>query len=109
MDARNNPGELSAEELAALQTKLGRMTVEQVAALYSELVDMRHDINGHLQLVTLPLEIIRDNLRKDPDRAEKLIPVVLRQQDKVKQSLTDFSAVFEKCFGIQRERPDPEA
>ena len=98
---------LSADQRAAFQTELGRVTVEQVIALYYALGDMRHDINGHIQLMSLPTEIIRDNLRKDPDRAENLIPMVLNQPDKVKQSLVDFSGTFEKCFSIQRERSGP--
>ena len=107
MDLQKKPGELSAEQLAALQSALSRLTVEKAAALYAALVDMHHDINGHLQLMSLPTEIIRDNLRKNPDLAERMIPTVLNKKDMVGQSVIRFRATFEKCFGLKRDNSNP--
>lgn len=59
---------------------------------------MRHDINNHLSLIVAAVELIRHK----PQMAERMIATVAEQPSKIAESLSKFSADFERTFGISR-------
>ena len=75
------------------------LTAEQIAALNSELANMRHDINNNLSLVLAAVELIRAK----PQMTERMITTLLEQPAKVTAAMLKFSGAFEKTFGIKRD------
>jgi hypothetical protein len=59
---------------------------------------MRHDINNTLSLITAAVELIRYK----PQMTERMMATLLEQPAKITTSLTQFSAEFERAFGITR-------
>ena len=82
-----------------LPTQPVTLTVEQIGELNRELSNMRHDINNHLSLVLAATELIRAK----PHMAERMTATLVEQPPKITAALTNFSAEFEKMFGIQRK------
>ena len=74
------------------------LSPEQVAELQRQLSTMRHDINNQLSIIVAALELIRFK----PDMAEKMFATIAQQPKKVGDSMTKFSAEFEKALGIVR-------
>jgi len=74
------------------------LTVEQIAALNSELANMRHEVNNHTCLVLNAAELIR----MKPERTEHMVAVLLEQPTKITEAMKQFSVEFEKTFGIKR-------
>jgi uncharacterized membrane protein YccC len=74
------------------------LTAQQVADLNSRLSAMRHDINNRLSLVVAAVELTR--LR--PDTAERMLRTLFEQPPKIAEALAEFSAEFERSFGITR-------
>ena len=75
------------------------ISVEQIDDLNRKLSDMRHAINNNLSLIMAAVEVIRFK----PDMIEKMIISITDQPPKVVNQLNDFSADFEKLFGITRQ------
>ena len=74
------------------------LTVEQIEELNRRLSTMRHDINNNLSLMMAAVELIRYK----PQTIERMITTLLEQSPKVTQAVGQFSAEFEKSFGITR-------
>ncbi len=74
------------------------LTVEQIDELNRKLSTMRHDINNNLSLMMASVELIRYK----PQTLERMITTLLEQSPKVTQTISQFSAEFEKTFGITR-------
>jgi len=73
-------------------------SVEQLEQLNRSLATMRHDINNTLSLITAAVELIRYK----PQMTERMMATLLEQPAKITTSLTQFSAEFERAFGITR-------
>lgn len=82
----------------ALPSQPAALSAEQVAELQRQLSTMRHDINNQMSIIVAALELIR----YQPETAEKMIETIAQQPRKVGDSLTKFSAEFEKALGIAR-------
>jgi hypothetical protein len=87
----------------ALADKPVTLTAEEVAELHKKLSKIRHDINGDLALIMAALELVR----LKPDSMTHWIPKLSEVPAKIKGSLTQFSAEFEKALGIKPENPAP--
>jgi hypothetical protein len=74
------------------------LTVEQLADLNRKLSAVRHDINNHLSLIVAAAELIRHQ----PEKAERMMTTLLEQPSKIADALRNFSADFERAFGITR-------
>jgi hypothetical protein len=74
------------------------LTVEQIAALNERLSSMRHDINNQLSLIIAAVELIRHK----PSSAERMLATLVEQPPRVSESLSKFSAEFERHLGITR-------
>ena len=59
---------------------------------------MRHDINNHLSLIIAAVELTRHK----PEMAERMLATLLEQPPKISDALVQFSAEFERAFGITR-------
>ncbi len=59
---------------------------------------LRHDINNHLSLMMAAVEMIQFK----PDTAEKMLASLVEQPPKITSAVNQFSAEFEKVFGITR-------
>lgn len=81
-----------------LPTQPVTLTVEQVEALNRKLATMRHDINNHLSLIGAALELIRAK----PQTSERMLATLSEQPPKIAESMTKFSADFEKELHIGR-------
>ena len=75
------------------------LSVEQVADLNEKLSNMRHNVNNNLALMVAALEL----LRRKPDTAIKMADSISGQTNKMIDEIKNFSAEFEKTFGITRE------
>ncbi len=74
------------------------LSVEQIAQLNQQLSKLRHDINNHLSLIMAALELIRQK----PEMKERMMTTIAEQPPKIGAVVTQFSAEFEKTFGIKR-------
>jgi hypothetical protein len=74
------------------------LNAEEVAELNKKLSTMRHDINNNLAMIMAAAELIR----LKPDMAPKMIDRLLEQPTKITDQIKQFSAEFEKAFGITR-------
>lgn len=74
------------------------LSEEQILALHKHLRDMRHDVNGRLAIIVAAAELVR--LR--PESADERIKQLLEQPHKAADSITEFSHIFERTFGIKR-------
>lgn len=82
-----------------LPTTSVTFTAEEVAALNRKLASLRHDINNQLSLIIAAAELIRFK----PEMREKMAKTLSDQAPKIMSQISDFSAEFEKAFGITRE------
>jgi hypothetical protein len=74
------------------------LSEEQILALHKHLRDMRHDVNGRLAIIVAAAELVR--LR--PESADERIKQLLEQPHKAADSITEFSHIFERAFGLKR-------
>lgn len=74
------------------------LTVDEVEELNRKLSTMRHDINNNLSLVMAAVELVR----LKPDAINRMLPTLAEQPGKISETMTKFSAEFEKTFGIKR-------
>jgi hypothetical protein len=74
------------------------LSVEQLADLNRKLAAMRHDINNHLSLIIAAAELIRHK----PQTTERMMATLVEQPPKIADALGNFSADFERAFGITR-------
>ncbi len=74
------------------------LTPEQLGELNRQLSNMRHDINNHLSLIVAAMELIRCK----PQIADRMLATLGEQPAKITDSLSKFSAEFERTFGITR-------
>jgi len=81
-----------------LPTQPVTLTVDQIDELKRKLSNMRHDINNQLSLILAATEL----LRAKPHMAERMTATLVEQPPKITAALMNFSAEFEKAFGIQR-------
>lgn len=81
-----------------LPTQPVTLSVEQVDALNQKLSSMRHDINNHLSLIGAALELIRAK----PQTSERMLATLGEQPSKISESMTKFTADFEKELHIGR-------
>jgi len=81
-----------------LPTQPVTLTVDQIDELNRKLSNMRHDINNQLSLILAATEL----LRAKPHMAERMTATLVEQPPKITAALMNFSADFEKAFGIQR-------
>ena len=70
------------------------LTAEQVAALNSQLADMRHDVNNYLSLMMAAIEMTRIK----PDTAERMLKSISEQPPKVVEAMTKFSKEWESVM-----------
>lgn len=82
----------------ALPNQPVTLSVEQLAELNRKLATMRHDVNNHLSLMMAAVELIRCK----PETAGRMLTTLGEQPAKVAQSISQFSAEFEKTLGITR-------
>lgn len=74
------------------------LTVEQLEVLNKQLSTMRHDINGFLTVIVAAAELTR----LKPESADRWLKSLTEQPHRIKDSVTKFSADFERAFGITR-------
>jgi len=74
------------------------LSVEEIDALNRKLSAMRHDINNHLSMMMAAAELIRMKPEMAPRMSDKLVA----QPAKITELIREFSAEFEKTFGITR-------
>lgn len=74
------------------------LTPQQIDELNRKLSTMRHDINNQLSIIIAAMELIRFK----PDMAEKMFATISQQPVKIGDSMTKFSAEFEKALGTTR-------
>ncbi len=72
------------------------LSVEQLEALNRRVSTMRHDINNCLSLVVAAVELIRHK----PQMADRMIATVAEQPPKISEAVANFSAEFDRTFGI---------
>jgi len=84
-----------------LPTEPVTLSVEQIGALNEQLSEMRHNVNNNLALLVAAIELIR----RKPDLAIKMADSMAVQPDRMNEEIQKYSALFEKAFGITRERP----
>lgn len=80
----------------ALPTQPVTLSVEQLEELNRGLSTMRHDINNHLSLIMAAVELIRHK----PQMADRMIATLAEQPARITESLSKFSAEFDRTFGI---------
>jgi hypothetical protein len=83
-----------------LPTEPVTLNAKQIEELNQKLSDMRHNVNNNLALLVAAIELIR----RKPDLAIKMVDSMSTQPDKMNDEIQRFSAIFEKTFGITRER-----
>jgi len=88
----------SPSYVMALPNQPVTLSVEQLVELNRKLATMRHDVNNHLSLMMAAVELIRYK----PETAERMLTTLGEQPAKVAQSISQFSAEFEKTLGITR-------
>jgi hypothetical protein len=81
-----------------LPTQPVTLSVEQLDELNRRLTSMRHDINNNLSLIMAALELIRYK----PQMADRMMATLAEQPSKITDSLSKFSAEFERALGITR-------
>ncbi|HWH72534.1 MAG TPA: hypothetical protein VNT26_24445 [Candidatus Sulfotelmatobacter sp.] len=74
------------------------LSVEELAELNRKLATMRHDINNHLSLIMATVELARYK----PQMAERMLATLAEQPHKISTCLSQFTAEFERTFGISR-------
>jgi hypothetical protein len=74
------------------------MTVAQLDELNRQLSHMRHDINNYLSLIVAAAELIRHK----PHMADRMMATLSEQPAKIAESVTKFSAEFDRALGITR-------
>jgi hypothetical protein len=74
------------------------LTVEQITALNERLSSMRHDINNQLSLIVAAVELIRHK----PSTSERMMATLVEQPPRISETLSKFSAEFERHLGITR-------
>jgi hypothetical protein len=74
------------------------LTPEQLGELNRKLSNMRHDINNHLSLIVAAMELIRVK----PQIADRMLATLGEQPARITDSLSQFSAEFERTLGITR-------
>jgi hypothetical protein len=74
------------------------LSPEQIAELNQKLSKMRHDINNNLAMMLAAAELAK----LKPDMAPKMLDRLIEQPAKMTAQLKEFSAEFEKTFGITR-------
>ena len=74
------------------------LTIEELNELNQKLASMRHDINNTLSLIVAAVELMKCK----PQMAERMLATLVDQPPKIATCLTQFSADFERAFGITR-------
>jgi hypothetical protein len=74
------------------------LTEEQILALHSELIKMRHDVNGRLANIVAAAELMRFR----PESTAERLKLLLEQPHKAAESIGEFSRRFESSFGLVR-------
>ncbi len=82
----------------ALPKQAVTLSVEQIAELNHKLSSMRHAINNQLSVVVAAAELIR----LKPQILEERLTAMRHSLDKLTQAVNEFSAEFERTFGITR-------
>src|SRR5579872_3109142 len=72
---------------------------EQLTDLNKKLAHMRHEINNQLSLVVAALELIRFR----PEMRDRMINTLSEQPPKIMAEIAQFTAEFERTFGITSE------
>lgn len=74
------------------------LTVEQIAELNEKLATLRHDVNNKLSLIIAAVDV----LQYKPQMIGQMIATVGEQPQQIIEAMANFSADFEKLFGIKR-------
>ena len=74
------------------------LEVSEIDRLNQQLSDLRHAINNHLSLMLAAVEVIR----RKPEASERMIATFEQQPPNITAALLQFSAEFEKVFGIEK-------
>ena len=74
------------------------LSPSQIEELAQKFKNMRHEINNHLSVVVLSVEI----LQKKPELMKHTSAVIEEQRLKISQDIAQFSAEFERAFDIIR-------
>jgi hypothetical protein len=82
----------------ALPSEPVTLDVGQIDELNRKLSNMRHDINNNLSLIIAAAELIRHK----PHMAERMLTTLAEQPPKIAETVTRFTAEFERTFGITR-------
>jgi hypothetical protein len=82
----------------ALPSQPVTITAGQLADLNRKLSNMRHDVNNHVSLIMAAVEL----LRQKPETAQRTLAALSEQPRRITESLVNFSAEFERTFGISR-------
>lgn len=82
----------------ALPTQPVTLSIEQLEELNRRLATMRHDINNHLSLIMAAVELIRCK----PQLADRMMATLAEQPSKISETVSKFSADFERALGISR-------
>jgi hypothetical protein len=92
------PTAFSASSAMLLPSQPVTLTVEQIGELNRQLSTMRHDVNNHLSLIVAAMELIRHK----PETAERMMSTLGEQPPRIAQSISKFSAEFERAMHITR-------
>jgi len=74
------------------------LSIAQIGELNKKLVDLRHDVNNNLSLISAATELIR----RRPESAERLAHTLVEQPQKISESIARFSRDLEAALGITR-------
>lgn len=102
MDLFGRSGLISArlwahDYLMELPTQPVTLTVQQIAELNEKLANMRHDVNNKLSLIIAAVDITQYK----PQLVERMMVTVNEQPQKIIEAVANFSADFERMFGIK--------
>jgi hypothetical protein len=74
------------------------LSAEQIEDLSKKLVNLRHDVNNSLALVSAAVEIIR----RKPESAERMLSGLAEKPQKIAGFVAQFSRELETALGITR-------
>lgn len=75
------------------------LNADQVAALCSQLSEMRHKVNNYLTLITAAAEI----MQRKGEALPRMLDSIMQQPNKINQEIQRFSEAMETTLGSQQE------
>ena len=74
------------------------LSVAQIGELKQKLVNLRHDVNNHLSLISAATELIR----RSPESAGRLSQTLGEQPQKISEAIGQFIRDLDSALGITR-------